>query len=320
MDPLTHIVVGRAVVAAAGRERQSAALGVAAILGALSPDVDGAVAFWGWDRYLRVHQAGTHSLFGAVTMAMLTAGLVRLCARRSRYRTLLVAAAAGAVSHVALDLASGARIAIWWPLWHRRLSLPLVAMADPWLIGICVAGVAALWPGRAPARTVARVVLSTMMLFLVFKAVMFALAIRRTNVQLIEPSAAEARWGSLKDWRVFDRTRDAVRSTAVSSSGDSAIEMSVPVEPSSPLVEAARSLDTVQNFLAVHEFAFPVVAAVDNGRTSVLWTDLRYCAPATTDGSLVCGVWAGGVFDSGGRVVTREVRVGPVVQTRRPPG
>jgi len=195
MDPLTHIVVGRAVVSVAGREdRQSLALGAAAILGALSPDIDGAVAFWGWDRYLRVHQSGTHSLPGALTTAGLAAALVRLFARRSRYAELLGAAALGAMSHVALDLVSGARIAAGWPLFDRRLSMPLVAMADPWLIGICVAGMLAWWPGRAHLCTAARLVVIAMSLFLAFKAAMLALAIRRTDAPMKDPSAIEARW------------------------------------------------------------------------------------------------------------------------------
>ena len=321
MDPLTHIVVGRAVVAAAGRDvRQSAVIGVAAILGALSPDADSVVAFWGWDRYLRVHQSGTHSLLGALTMAGLTAGVVGLFASRSRYGAIAAAAAAGAVSHIALDLASGARIAVGWPLWQRRVSMPLVAMADPWLIGICVAALFAVWPGRAPARTVARRVLGAMTLFLVFKAVMFAVAIRRTNIPLTGPSAVEAHWGSLKEWWAYDRTREAIRSTTLSSVGGSGIVvMSVPIEPDSPLVDSSRALDTVRNFLAVHEFAFPVVTPAGDGQTSVFWTDLRYCAPAAADGPINCGVWAGGVFDSSGRALTQEVKVGRLVQTRRLP-
>ena len=98
--------------------------------------------------------------------------------------TLLAAATAGAMSHVALDLVSGARIAIGWPLVNRRVSLPLVAMADPWLIGICIAGLLALWAGpRRHMRTAARFVVVTMTLFLGFKAAMLALAMRRTDIQ-----------------------------------------------------------------------------------------------------------------------------------------
>src|SRR5437773_10691684 len=78
MDPLTHIVVGRAVVAAADRhDRAPRGVAAAAILGALSPDIDAAIAFSGWDRYLRIHEFATHSLAGALVMACLTAVVVR---------------------------------------------------------------------------------------------------------------------------------------------------------------------------------------------------------------------------------------------------
>src|SRR5258708_32763240 len=89
MDPLTHIVVGRAVVAAAD-DSAPAARGVAAaaILGALSPDVDAAIAFSGWDRYIRIHEFGTHSLAGAFVMAGLPAVVVRAVRRvRDRQRS-----------------------------------------------------------------------------------------------------------------------------------------------------------------------------------------------------------------------------------------
>ena len=85
-------------------------------------------------------------------------------------------------------------------------------------------------------------------------------------------------------------------------------------------MDASRALDTVRNFLAVHEFAFPVVQSEDGERTSVLWSDLRYCTPASTPRAIECGVWAGGVFDRSGRAVTQEVKVGRLVQRRRPPG
>ena len=66
MDPLTHVVVGRAVVAALPDEcRLGRRAAAAAILGALAPDVDVRVALAGWDRYLRVHEIGTHSIAGA---------------------------------------------------------------------------------------------------------------------------------------------------------------------------------------------------------------------------------------------------------------
>ena len=323
MDPLTHVVVGRALVAAAGRpgRPQSVAIGAAAVLGALSPDIDSVVAFAGWDRYLRVHQFGTHSLIGAVVMAACTAGVIWLFHRGTRFAVLLGAATAGAISHIALDLVCGALIAIAWPLSERRFSVPLIGMADPWLVGICAGGLFALWRVRVPMRTAARLVLVAISVFLVFKAAMLAIALSRAGISPAAPGALEARWGSLAEWTVYRRSADAVRSIRISSSGaPTVVVMSQAVESASPFVGPSHELETVRNFLAVHDFAFPVVEPEGLDRISVLWSDLRYCGPASTPNVVSCAVWAGGVFDRSGRALTQEVKVGRLVQTRRPPG
>jgi membrane-bound metal-dependent hydrolase YbcI (DUF457 family) len=321
VDPLTHVVVGRALTAAAARpdRPQSVALAAAAILGALSPDIDSLVAFTGWDRYLRVHQSGTHSLLGAVVMACCTAGVVWLFQRGTRFTALFGAAAAGAISHIALDLACGALIAIAWPAFDRRFSVPLVAMADPWLVGICAAGLLALWRGPVPMRAAARLVLVAVSLFLVFKAAMLAMALHRTDIVPAVPGALEARWGSLAEWTVYRRSADTVRSVRISSSGaPTVVVMSEAVESTSPFVGPSHELETVRNFLAAHEFAFPVVQADGQTRISVLWSDLRYCSPVSAPDTIRCNIWAGGVFDRSGRALMQEVRVGGLIQTRRP--
>jgi membrane-bound metal-dependent hydrolase YbcI (DUF457 family) len=340
MDPLTHIVIGRAVVAAARDERRNHIVGAAAILGALAPDADSASAFWGWDRYIRAHQFGTHSILGAMAMAALAAIVVdrsaKAFARRrhartpsgdavatqptegsakasaERFRTIFAAALAGALSHIALDLLSGARIAILWPFADRRVSLPFVAMFDPWLIAICIVWLLLLWPARVHLRRASRVAVAAAAIFLCAKALLLGLAVERSDFTPAEPSAIEARWGSLTTWLVFERAHDAVRTTAIASSGGPPrFVMTRPLVAETPLVHASRSLDDVRNFLAVHEFAFAAETSDGDGRRSVMWSDLRYCSPGG------CGVWVGGTFDANGQPLIEEVRVGTVVQRRR---
>jgi hypothetical protein len=356
MDPLTHVVVGRAVVAAADAH-QPALRGVAwaAALGALSPDIDAAVAFAGWDRYVRVHEAGTHSILGALVMAGLTAAVVTGVARirdvRSARRAgpvwpldaggrhlsrplparaviLLAAATVGAMSHLVLDVGSGARVRLGWPIAPHRVTLPLVAMADPWLIAICVGGLAALWPGRRPLRTVSRTLVVAAIVLFAVKGALLARALRTSGFGDTPYSAVEARWGALSDWQVFERTPALVRAWAVSSGGaPPAVVVSQALGPDTPLVRASRSLESVRNFLAVHEFTFPVERQADAGRTEVLWSDLRYCWSTAPDdapevragGSTSCGVWAGGLFGPDGAAITQLVRIGAVTQTRPAP-
>jgi membrane-bound metal-dependent hydrolase YbcI (DUF457 family) len=160
MDPLSHVVIGRALTAAVDDdiERFGRGGGAAAILGALAPDVDGILIPFGWDIYLRAHEIGTHSIAGCALVACASAAIVRALTRRSRYVPLAAAAATGAMSHLALDVLSGARIRIGWPFLDARVTVPVVPMADPWFVAICVAGLCVYW-GRRRGRTVARAVL-----------------------------------------------------------------------------------------------------------------------------------------------------------------
>jgi membrane-bound metal-dependent hydrolase YbcI (DUF457 family) len=154
MDPVSHAALGRTLIAAfaAGRQRARPprAWVAAAVLGALSPDLDAVLMPFGWDQYLRVHEIGTHTLAGTLACAVLTAAAVRVFAREGRYSSLLLPAWLGAGSHVLLDLLSSARLRPGWPLVDTVVSLPVVAMADPWLFALCVAGPVWIWIAERP--------------------------------------------------------------------------------------------------------------------------------------------------------------------------
>ena len=337
MDPLTHIVAGRAIVAAARDEPKNRIVGAAAILGALAPDADSAIAFTGWDRYVRAHQFGTHSLLGALTMAALAAVVVDRSAKAfalrkgagwsakasaERFPALFFASAAGALSHIALDLLSGARIAIAWPLLNRRVSAPLVAMADPWLIAISLAWLVMLWPARIRLQRASQIVISAAVIFLCAKAALLGVAIARSRAAPQESSALEARWGSLTTWYVFERLADRVRGSMIAASGgEPRFLIARPLTADTPLVAASRALDDVQNFLAVHEFAFAEETPHPDGTASVLWSDIRYCWPPADETTWQiasnCGIRVGAVFDATRRPVAEEIWIGRVLQRRR---
>lgn len=326
MDPLSHIVIGRALTAAFDDEpRLFGGNGAAAILGALAPDVDGVVIPFGWDVYLRAHEIGTHSIAGGLVVACASAAIVRAFSRRSRWLALAAAAATGTLSHLALDVLSGARIRLAWPFVDTRVSVPLMAMADPWFIAICVGGVFAWWHrsrGRSRgqtwgrSRSVASAVLVAVVSFLCIKATLLALALRRSGVPAASLSAVDARWAAFTEWKVFERTPQTLRAWLVSShNGPPILILSQPLDAESALVQQSHSLGSVRNFLRTHDFGFPVERTAD-GLTSVLWSDLRYCWPTTSANSIACGVWFGGTFRPDGRVVRQEVKVGGWIQKR----
>ena len=178
MDPISHAVLGQTLATALGRQSSPVRGRVmAGILGALLPDVDAVLMPFGWDIYLRAHEIGTHSLAGSLPIAGVAALIARPFARDTRVFDLFAAAWLGCLSHIALDVLSGARIQIGWPLVPGRVSLPLVAMGEPWLLAIFVAGAVALAMSRRRPRATAVALVVGVAAFLGVKAVLLARAL-----------------------------------------------------------------------------------------------------------------------------------------------
>jgi membrane-bound metal-dependent hydrolase YbcI (DUF457 family) len=327
MDPLSHVILGRTLIALDRRGRFGPGAAAASALGAIAPDID-AIAIWrGWDVYLRVHEIGTHSIPGSFAVASAAATLIYSLKRECRYGTLMLAAWIGALSHVVFDLVSGATIKVGWPVFQGRARLPLVAMADPWVIAICLAGAGAFWICRHRMARIAVAVVTAIVVFLALKGTLMAIALPQwaaaTSADTILHRTVEASWSSLTRWDVFDRTPRALRRWRVDALADRATLLtSYPVQSDPPIVESSKSLDTVRNFLHTHQLGFAVVTTADNGDTRVLWSDIRYCSDdgdiiASGDGPPVaCAVWFGGTFNREGHAVTQIVRVGRWLRIR----
>lgn len=353
MDPVSHVILARTIVAAFDKpdgSRFGRGVGAAGMLGGLSPDADSVLMPAGWDIYLRFHEIGTHSLFGALLIGCGAGALIRAFVRGSRNPAeggnpaeaeshthmsnparagshishiggLAAAASLGAVSHLSLDALSGARLGLAWPVVNARATLPLVAMADPWLIGLLTVGAAALWLGRRQIPRAAIIVLLAVTAFLGIKGLFYARV--RQTVSTDERFATgtarafEARWGSWSTWNVFEKDARTLRAWRVNGlTGTSILVLSWPVQSESADVAASRSLDTVRNFLSVHDLAF-AEDDQDQGRHAVLWSDVRYCRQAVPGAEHIdCALWFGGILDADGRPLTLVVHVGGWIQTR----
>lgn len=330
MDPLSHAALGRSLVALTPTAR-GRAFALAATLGALSPDIDAVLMPLGWDIYLRVHEIGTHSLVGTSACAVATGSIVHAVAGVGAWRRLVACAWLGAVSHVLLDVISSARIRVFWPIDDRQVSVPLVAMADPWLAAILIAGTAFLLRTSARGRRVAGVVLALATAFLLLKAALAGRAFSSyqaaANGDPAGPRIVEARWAALFEWYIFDRAGGmlrAWRSHALSNRPE--LVLTWPETPETARVAASRTLPAVRNFLRVHGLVLATVVPQPDGREWILWSDIRYCRAPATDRlepvaanrgvRLSCALWFGGEFDQAGRPRRQIVRVLGFMQTR----
>jgi membrane-bound metal-dependent hydrolase YbcI (DUF457 family) len=338
MDPVSHAALGRTLAALVTRGAPVRGVAAAAVFGALAPDLDAVVMPFGWDRYLLVHEIGTHAAIGTLACAALVATIARARVREAAWRTLFLSAWLGAASHVLLDLLSSARIRVFWPFAQRQVSLPLVAMADPWLGGLLAAALPLLWLARTRRRQVAAAVLGIAAAFLAVKAVLAVQAVSgyRAHLGSSRPPSdynVQARWASLLEWEIFDRDARGVRAwRARAGGGPPTLLRDWPAAGESGLVATSRTLPAVRNFLRAHDITFAVTQPAGGGGHLVLWSDMRFCrsaaaSPAGTEPHVIpgargmaCALWVGGELDAGGRPIRQIVRIFGFTQTRAPPG
>jgi membrane-bound metal-dependent hydrolase YbcI (DUF457 family) len=335
VDVVSHIAFGRALVALAHRPGVARrALSGAIVVGAIAPDLDAVLMPFGWDRYLLWHERGTHTLLGVLVVAALLATAIRFViqpllrratAQRPPWRLVWLAAIAGCGSHLLLDAVCGGSLHLLWPLTDARLNFSLVAMADPLLAGplLLFLIVAAIWRRRAFELAVAVLIVMTAVLGM--KAVSRAVALRRyaqtiagetgdTGARLSSSKPIiEARWGSVADWYVYDRTPAEVRAWRIdawSGAGDLYVHYPNIAGDRTDLIDASRQLDTVKHALSLFDFTFPDVIDREDGTVDVLWSDIRFCRPT------MCDLRFGGRFDRSGRPLEQIVLIGTVRQSR----
>lgn len=351
MDPVSHAIVGRLLIGVVDKSGWAGrGAGVAAVLGALSPDLDAVLMPFGWDLYLRVHQVGTHALVGTVACAALVATVVRVCTRgsrpstslratlsrlRGRWGRLAFAAWVGALSHVGLDIASGATVRVLWPVADTVTRFGLIAMAEPSVVLILAVAALVFW--RWPTRRVnaALTSLAFVVVVLAGKAAVRAEAQRlyesTTRRDVVLGQMLDAEWGAFSQWVAIDRTADRVRRWRVDTARSTvARELDLPLATATGPQAISLRAPVVQNFLAAHDFPI-AVATGEAPAVEIRWSDLQYCwaigAPGAVRagvGSLVrpadvpiaCGLWFGVAFDAQGAIVRQFVTIGEWLQRR----
>jgi membrane-bound metal-dependent hydrolase YbcI (DUF457 family) len=334
MDPVSHLAFGRTLAALDRRRTLGAGAVSACVIGSLTPDIDALLMPFGWDRYLRLHQGGTHSLIGSTVCAALTAAAVRLLTKRGRHSALWLAAWAGAMGHLLLDVISGADIRFLWPA-GPPLALPLFAMADPWLGGVLVLGAAMLALRRWDSARAAVAILVAVSALGGVKAILYSRTgvVQDASNGLVQVRRAEAKWGSLTTWTEYETRADTVDAYRVNAlTGVVTPLVHLPRRLDDPLALRSLELESVRNLVAAHGVTFATVTGAGPGRQEVLWSDLRYCAPVdsrsaspfpwaktgpTSSSPVSCALWFGGEFETAANAFSVSlVRVGRFEQHR----
>ena len=142
MDNLTHSLVGLAA-AKAGLERASPYATLVCVLAANLPDVDIVTLAGGPRAYLANHRGITHSLVGALALALALPVLFFACERllarlrgrepRARFKGLLVCSLILVASHPLLDWTNSYGLRPFLPWDGRWVYGDLLYIVDPWI-------------------------------------------------------------------------------------------------------------------------------------------------------------------------------------------
>ncbi|HEX8175134.1 MAG TPA: metal-dependent hydrolase [Pyrinomonadaceae bacterium] len=162
MENLTHSLVGLAA-AKAGLERLSPGATALCILAANAPDADVVTTFWGRWVYLHHHRGITHSIVGALGLALLLPllfyggekllALIRGKPSRFRLRGLLIASLLATATHPLLDWTNNYGVRPFLPWDGQWYYGDLVFIVDPWL-WLVLGGACFLLTARDWLRTV----------------------------------------------------------------------------------------------------------------------------------------------------------------------
>ena len=162
MEPLAHSLCGLALSRTRlGRLHRLAPLSL--LVAANLPDADIVWGSFGQPTYLLHHRGFTHSICGALLLALLLAVVMRAVERRRPdaprgWSPYLLPALIGVLTHPLLDYLNNYGVRPWLPFSDARYFGDLVFIVDPWL-WLIFGGVALLAGRRSPTLDFACAVL-----------------------------------------------------------------------------------------------------------------------------------------------------------------
>ena len=144
MEPVTH-ALGSIALGRAGLNKVARMATPMLLLSGLAADVDWVTHFAGANAFLRGHRTASHSLVGTFLIAAgVAAGFWIAGQKFSKVAVKILPAlficAAGAGSHLLLDLLNGYGVKLLWPFSARWYAWDIADSVDAWIIFFLLAG------------------------------------------------------------------------------------------------------------------------------------------------------------------------------------
>lgn len=139
MDPVTHGIIGLGISALSSQPVGLNPITIGAVLGAMSPDIDIVVKYWGDYKYLKHHRGPTHSIPSLLGLSLvITTGLF-LIFRDYNFFNILLWTFLGSMSHTVFDGLNSYGVRPFMPFSKKKYLANVLMLYDPFLMVLSIA-------------------------------------------------------------------------------------------------------------------------------------------------------------------------------------
>jgi inner membrane protein len=310
VDPVTHALVSTTLDRAGLRAVSPYSLLMLVVSGTAA-DLDWLSYFGGASAYFHYHNAVLHSIAGSAVIAVATAVVFWVFARRPQrqpvgFLRVLALCVIGAGVHMLLDWLGADGVQLFWPLRARWFSLDWLPPIDPWILGVLLAGLAlpALFGlvseeigERKKKRRVSKGAIAALLLVGMYCGERGMLHARATRTLMAYDyhGAAPLAVGALPDsvspflWRGLVATANTIEQVGVPL-GDmdkfrASSSLTIYKPEDSLALDVAQRTPFAREFLRYARFPIAEVQSIPNG-SLVSIRDLRFAADSNAPGNL----------------------------------
>lgn len=131
MDPVTHGIIGLGIASLTGETEILSPVTIGAVVGAMSPDIDGVMKYWGNYKYLKHHRGETHSIFSLGGLSLVISGILFLIFKDYSFSSIFIATFLGALSHTFFDSLNAYGVKPFMPFTNKKYLSSLLMLYDP---------------------------------------------------------------------------------------------------------------------------------------------------------------------------------------------
>lgn len=131
MDPITHGIIGLGISTLSGEPSTINPITIGSILGAMSPDIDIVMKYWGDYKYLKHHRGPTHSIVSLIGLSLVISAGLYFMFNDYSFAKIFIWTFLGSLSHTFFDALNSYGVRPFMPFTKRKYLANLLMLYDP---------------------------------------------------------------------------------------------------------------------------------------------------------------------------------------------